>query len=45
MDDGGVHACGIHLLQQLVLGVDGDLSVRRICRWTTPPDMHLRVNN
>src|SRR5437879_12792558 len=45
MDDGGVDARFVHLLQQIVLGEAGYLSMGRIGRQTAAPDMDLCVNN
>src|SRR2546428_7633831 len=45
MDDGGVNARFIHLLQQIVLGEGRYLSVGRIGRQTAAPDMDLCVNS
>src|SRR5262245_18031096 len=45
MDHGGIDAGRIHLLEQIILGEGGDLSMARI-RWDAArPDVHLRVNN
>jgi hypothetical protein len=42
MDHGRVDARLIHFFEQIILGEGRNLSVGRIGRYTTCPDMHLR---
>src|SRR5437867_3658108 len=45
MDHGGIHACLIHLLQQVVLREGGDLTVVGVGRFVVRPDVDLRVDD
>src|SRR5262249_29665207 len=45
MDDRGVDAGLVHLLQQIILREDGDLAVVRVRRLAAAPDVHLCVDD